>query len=68
MLQAVLRGFVFVPSFQRNWPINLPSVLAPEAVDTIRHHLEPLNFVTSDNKISVFNSPSNEDSEYVYFI
>ena len=32
------------------------------------HHLEALNFVISSDKISVLNSPSNVDSEYVYFI
>ena len=29
---------------------------------------EALNFVTSGYKISVLNSPSNVDSEYVYFV
>ena len=29
------------------------------------HHLEALNFVISSDKISVLNSPSNVDSEYV---
>ena len=48
--------------------MNLPSILAPEAVDTIRRHFEALNFITSGDKISVLNSPSNVDSEYVYFV
>ena len=30
------RGFILVQPFQRNWPVNLPSVFALEAVDTIR--------------------------------
>ena len=68
MLQSVLSGFIFAPPFQRNCPVNLTSVLAPEAVDTIRRHFEALNFVTSEDKISVLNSPSNVDSEYVYFV
>ena len=38
------------------------------SVDTIRHHLEALSFVTFRDKISVLNSASNVDSEYVYFI
>ena len=68
MLQTVLRGFFFVQPFSRNCPVNLTSILALEAVDTIRYHLEALNFVISRDKISVLNSPSNVDSEYVYFI
>ena len=43
VLQTVLRAFFFVRPFQRNCPVNLPSVLAPEAVDTIRIHLEALS-------------------------
>ena len=68
MLQAVLNAFVFVPPFQRNWPVNLPSVLAPEALTRPGTSFEALNFVTSGYKISVLNSPSNVDFEYVYFV
>ena len=68
MLQTVLRGFIFVPPFQRNWPVNLPLILPLEAVDSIRSLLEALNFISSGMKITVLNCLSNVVSEYVYFI
>ena len=59
----MMRNFVFVPPFYRNCPVSLPSILDPEAVDTIQHHFEASNFVISGDKISVLNSPSNADSK-----
>ena len=68
MLQTVIKGFIFAWPFQRNWPVKLPLIFTLEAFDRTGSGSCTLNFVTSGIIYTVLNSPSNVDSEYVYFI